>query len=211
MTDLWCCGPACLVTSSPRRSPTPESQVICAASEAAGSRFFTSHCGGSATGGQANLRMQSSRDMLTYLANNFHIDAVRIQHIRRVIIRVIVRSNARCAVVDSAGRDRGSMEVIDEGASMCNKRNVCAKPRCFLVVDPHAGIAVFAKAVPRSSRTGLFRSQGQDASNTKRGEGTFVEISRYFSIANSELDVVDDGHGFLNVERGRGRFWMSAR
>jgi hypothetical protein len=63
-------------------------------------------------GRQSALRKARSRGNVT---DRFKIVAVGIDHERRVVVRVIVRSQTRLAVVGRPGTESGSVEGIDRG------------------------------------------------------------------------------------------------
>ena len=84
------------------------------------------------------------------LTDYFHINAVRIQHIGCVVISVVVHSDTWRPVIDSAGIQRCLKESVDEVSILSGKSDVGTSTWSFIVMDPDAGIAVLAKAMPRT-------------------------------------------------------------
>lgn len=142
----------------------------------------------------------SSWNAIGMLANHFHIDAIRIQHIGRVIVGVVVRSDPGWTVVGSAGLKCSSMKGIDDGSLVSGKGEVSAGPWRFVVVNPEAGIAILAETVACASAAGALRPDGDDPGDVQRCQGLFVKASGRFGVTHRKFDVIKDGHGRMLLE-----------
>src|ERR1700721_29971 len=76
--------------------------------------------------------------VLAFTAYGFDVVAVRIEHECAVVIRMVLRANARLSVVTSACPYRGPIERVDEAALRREKCNVRRTSRLSLA-DPEVG------------------------------------------------------------------------
>ena len=73
------------------------------------------------------VRILTSADVLKVLAENrLDVVAIRIEHEGAIVVRMVVRPQARRAVVLAAGRERGAMEGVDRGAVLGGEAEVQA-------------------------------------------------------------------------------------
>jgi hypothetical protein len=64
--------------------------------------------------------------LLSFLADRFDVDAVWINHERRIEVVMVIRPYARRAIIAAAMRYRGIIEGIDRSSGFCSKSDVDA-------------------------------------------------------------------------------------
>ena len=80
------------------------------------------------------------------VADGLDVVAVGIEHERAVVVRVILRAQARRAVVLAAGRERCAVERIDAGAILGHDRDVQRLLQLAFAADPEVRLAADAEA-----------------------------------------------------------------
>src|SRR6478736_1687498 len=125
------------------------------------------------------------------MADGFDIVAVRIEHERPVVMRVIVRPQSGLAVVAASGRQRGSVERVDIGPGLRRERDVeTAADDTLTVADPEIRLAVLAEARLRRA-AGLLGRQLHDDSDAERLERGLVEPLAVRKVGHGETDMVE--------------------
>src|SRR5947209_1812398 len=90
------------------------------------------------------------------VAHRFEVVAVGVMHERRVVVLVVVRTHARCAVVLAAGRSRCRVEGVDACAVLRGERDVRRAP-LFARPDPEVGDALAGAEAGRAGELRLDR------------------------------------------------------
>src|SRR5574337_2188478 len=89
--------------------------------------------------GEAGMPIGRSRQgwLFRCMTDRLDVVAVGVEHERAVIMFVIMRPQARLAVVAATCSERGLVERIDIGPGLGRKRDVEASPQhAFAVADP---------------------------------------------------------------------------
>jgi hypothetical protein len=132
------------------------------------------------------MRFALSR-LLTY---HFYIDAVRIQYVGRVIVRVITRSDSGWAIVCTSGVQRCQVEGVDYGALLCGKRDMGSNAWTFVIVDPKTRIPVLSKTVTGATCPRTLGPNGDQSDDIQRRERPFVKASRRFNVLDGKFNVI---------------------
>lgn len=130
------------------------------------------------------------------MADGFDVVAVRVVHERGVEVLVVVRAEARCAVVEAAGRERGAVEGVDGRAvsPKCDVGDGAGRPgpkpevRDRVVAGAERGVSVSLEGEPVSERL----------------ESGGVEALARVEIADDDGDVVEHGPGASSAIAGAG-------
>src|SRR6478672_1192211 len=94
------------------------------------------------------------------VTDRFDIVAVGIEDEGAVIIGMIMRPEARRAMVAAARFDRRRVEGVDQGAGLDGERDVSPLPHPLIVADPEKGLAVRAETMGGAARLGLVGRRG---------------------------------------------------
>ena len=127
------------------------------------------------------------------VADRFDVVAVEIENVRRVVVRVVLRTETRTAVVDSTGRDRGVVEVIDRGTIAAFERHVCpadGPPLADPEVEP-----VHVREVCEPTRLLV------DDAVSERFQCADVEVLGGFEIGHVDGDVCEHPLSFPGYSR----------
>src|SRR5690242_14524496 len=129
------------------------------------------------------------------MAASFDLVAVRIVRECAVVVRVVVRPEARRAIVLGARLDRGLVERIDRLAALGDKGDVRAALLVRLLVqlcrlaDPEARLVRFAVAVRDDALAG--NVDGVDAAVAERLQRGVIECLRLLQVRNADRNVID--------------------
>lgn len=113
---------------------------------------------------------------------------VRIDDIRGVIMRVIMRSQSWPALVNAAGGKRRSVEFINRRARMRSKRDMQPAVNRATTADKELRQLPATKARPSSSVFAMDVNQSLDAEGCKRGH---IERPTEREIANGKVNVIE--------------------
>src|SRR6185369_1539099 len=119
------------------------------------------------------------------VADRFDIIAVRIENEGAVIGRMILRPQARCAVVGAAGGHGGTMEGIDRGPVLGRKGHMQMAFQPFRSGDPEEGLAGGAEA------HGLAFRHLLDDADAERCQRLLVESLGAAKIGDAETHVIE--------------------
>src|SRR5690349_4749636 len=107
------------------------------------------------------------------MANRLDVVAVGVEHERPIIIRMIMRPQARRAIVLAAGGDRCAVERIDCRAVIRRNRDMYDALEAAFAADPEVRLAVATEADCGASALRLGKLHDQAVA--ERGQRLLVE------------------------------------
>src|SRR5262245_33179452 len=124
------------------------------------------------------------------VAHRLDVVAVGIEHEGAVIVRVIVRSQPRRAVVLAARRERRTIEGVDGGAVLGGESDVQAAFEHAAAADPEIRLARVAEARVGVAAGFLWRHLHHHAIAERR-QRTLVECFGAGEVGYAEADMVE--------------------
>src|SRR5581483_7857747 len=128
------------------------------------------------------------------MADGLDVVAVGVEHEGGVVIGMVMRAQARRAVVPRAGGDRRCVEGIDLGAVARGEGDMDAPLACGAeaFADPEERLALSPEA-DRRAASGLLVGDSHDDADAERGERLQIELGRPGQMADRDADMVDHG------------------
>ena len=123
------------------------------------------------------------------MANRFDIVAIEVDDEGAIVVGVIVRSQARRAIVAPSGRERGAIKRVGVGSGACGEGDVSAALRSVARPDPEKRLSRRAKPGVRlcaGLRRGKFIKQG----DSEWGKRADVESLGAFDVRDGQSDVI---------------------
>src|SRR5215468_11770212 len=124
------------------------------------------------------------------MTDGFNVVAVGVKHEGAVVVGVIMRAQARRAIVASAGRERRLVERINRCAIVGLDRDMHWLVEGAFAADPEIRLAVGAKACGVIAGPS-FLHHFHDKAVAERRQGLGVESLGARIIGNRKADVVD--------------------
>lgn len=109
------------------------------------------------------------------MADSLNIVTIWVPHERTVIVWMVVRSEARCAVVSSASPERSAVEVIHALTVLGSERNVQLSCGCIFLCDPEPRTVVSIACHVHAIR--VFQRDGEQSRDAEWSEGFIVKLN----------------------------------
>src|SRR6478736_1486012 len=122
------------------------------------------------------------------VADGFDVVAVWIAHEGAVVMRVVLRAQARCAAVGGAGGERRGVKRVHDCARRRGERDVQAAARGLTSADPEEGLALAAEAGMPRVGAGHLRRHFHDETDAERRECLQIELLAALEIRDLEAD-----------------------
>src|SRR5208337_4127522 len=135
-------------------------------------------------------RLQTRPSAIPPVAHGFDIVAVGIEDEGPVVVRMIVRPQARRAVVPAPRRERRSIERLDLGARLSGEGDMRPALRLAAGPDPEEGLALGAEAGVRLA-AGLSGRHLMDRAKAEGLQGGPVKRLRAVQVGDRDPDVVE--------------------
>lgn len=132
------------------------------------------------------------------MADRLEVVAVGVDHEGSVIVRVIVRSQARHAVVSGTGDQCGLVEGVNSGVIRRRQGHMDARRLRVRGADPESGRTVSAKA-----RAAL---PGRQPGVTQRRQGRLVKARERVELCGPKSNMVEHDEFLLSIRNRPGNY-----
>ena len=130
--------------------------------------------------------------ILGVMADGLDVVAVRVVHEGAIVSRVVMGPDARGAIADAAGGERGRVERADLGACRDAERDMDRRPVGRARVDPEVGLGRRPESGHRH-RAGDLGAELHQLRVADGGQRRFVERLAGGEVADVDAGVIDHG------------------
>src|SRR6185437_16351471 len=128
------------------------------------------------------------------MAHRLDVVAIGIEHEGAVVVRMILWTQTRRAIVAGAGGECRAIKGVDGTAVIGGDRNVQRRLEPAFAADPEIGLALLAESGSGASAVSMVRPYLHDQRVAERRQRLFVERLGTRVVGNGKADMIDHGN-----------------